>query len=503
MEKKKSPKSRTITKSKYINGVQCPAYLWLEMNEPERIPPMNSAVIHRMEQGKIFGELATKLFPEGVKIETEDFMKNIERTKELVELKERIELFEAGFLFERKDGKIYARIDILKPASENSWDIIEVKSGTRVKDINLADIVFQKYVCEKAGLKINSCIIAHANNEYVFNNKLNIEKLVVLENVDNLIEEMYESVEGNLKRFFEIIQLPECPKVTKEDILTAEYNNVAIDEFYDSLPEENVFQLYRIFKKNALELYEKGIIQIKDIPENFKLNDKQKIQKKCCDEKCNHIDKKEIKSFLNNLKYPLYYLDFETFNEVIPRYNGTKPYQQIPFQFSLHIIEKKGDKPKHISFLAEGNKDPRKDFVKALKENLGNKGSIVVYNESFEKRILRECCEMFSENKEWCNKLFERFVDLLEIFRGFSYYSPKQKGSASIKDVLPIFSKDVKYSDLVIKNGEDASLSYLKSCVLGEASSEEREKIREALERYCELDTYAEVILVDELEKAC
>jgi len=249
-----------------------------------------------------------------------------------------------------------------------------------------------------------------------------------------------------------------------------------------------------------MELYQRGVIKIKDLPDNFKLTDKQKIQRKQAGTNTHHADKDKIKSFLDSLEYPLYYLDFETFSTVIPLFDGAKPYQQIPFQFSLHVVKKKGDKPKHITFLADGGKDPREDFIKELKKSLGNKGDIVVYNERFERGRIKECAESFPEFEEWSQKILDRIVDLLHPFKNFHFYHPKQKGSASIKKVLPIFSNDVKYDDLVITNGEDASISYYKSHY-SNVPANEKAKIREALEKYCELDTFAEIVLVEELEK--
>ena len=434
-------------------------------------------------------------------IPTQDFDENLKRTKKL--LQERKPLFEAGFNFETEDGQIFARIDILRPVGKDKWDIIEVKSGTKIKDINIHDVSFQKYVCEKGGIKVNKCILCHINSDYVLHGKINPNELFILEEVDDQVSDLYGGVGDKIKELFEVVKLSECPRITCKDILNTEYSNVAIDDFYDSLPEENVFQLYRIFTKKALELYEQGIIQIKDIPSAYKLNDKQKIQKACSEKGCTHVDKAEISKFIKRLVYPLYYLDFETYNTVLPIFEGTKPYQQIPFQFSLHIVESPGAKPKHISFLADGKEDPRPKFIQTLKDNLGETGSIVVYNEGFEKRILRECCEALPEFESWCGGILNRVIDLLTPFREFHFYHPKQSGSASIKKVLPIFSQDVNYHDLIIQNGEDASLSYLRSHVGGEVSPEEKKKIREALEKYCELDTYAEIVLVDELEKMC
>jgi len=484
-----------ITKSKYINGVQCPAYLWIQTNNPSKIPELNDEAKHRMETGILVGKFATKLYPQGINV-PKNYKENISETQVL--LKKRKPLFEPGFQFETLEGQTYARIDILLPAGKDQWDIIEVKSGTKIKPINLHDVSFQRYVCEKVGLKIRKCFLCHINNEFLKDGKIKPKDFFTIENVDEQVEELYPEVEVKIKSLFEVIKLRKCPQVTKEDILVTEYANIAIDEFYDSLPEENVFQMYRIRKKKALELYEQGIKTIKEIPTDFKLNGKQQIQKNCTDCGEPHTDKKEIKEFLDKLKYPLYYLDFETFSTAIPIFDHTKPYQQIPFQYSLHIVKKKGAKPEHISYLADGTKDPRKEFLKSLKDNLGDKGSIVVYYQSFEVGRIEECVEACPKFSIWSEGILDRIMDLHHPFGSFHFYHPKQKGSASIKKVLPVFSEDVKYDDLVITNGADASLSYYKSH-FEEVPIEEKVKIREALERYCELDTWAEIVLVEKL----
>ncbi|MBU0761069.1 MAG: DUF2779 domain-containing protein, partial [Nanoarchaeota archaeon] len=465
---------------------------------PDKIPPFSDPAKHRMEEGTRVGEFATKLYAKGIHIPTKDFKENLTKTKDL--LKKRKPLFEPGFKYTTPNGDIFARVDILLPVGKDKWDIIEVKSRTSVKDLNLHDVAFQKYLLEKCGLKIRKYFLCHVNSEFVKNGEIKPKDFFIVEDVCEGVDELYGGVEGNIKGFFEIIALKKCPKVTKEDILNSEYSNVAVDEFYDSLPEENVFELCGIRKQKALELYEKGIIKIKDIPPNVKLTSKQVIQKKCSLNGKNHEECDEIRNFLNKLEHPLYYLDFETFSTVIPLFDKTKPYQAVPFQFSLHIVKKKDDKPKHISFLADGRTDPRNTFLQALKDNLGGKGSIVVYNEGFEKGRIKECIESFPEFEKWGQKILERIMDLLHPFKKFHFYHPKQKGGAGLKKVLPIFSKDVKYDDLVISNGLDASVSYYKSH-FEDVPAGEKAKIREALEKYCELDTYAEIVLVEELEK--
>ena len=209
-----------------------------------------------------------------------------------------------------------------------------------------------------------------------------------------------------------------------------------------------------------------------------------------------HKDKEKIKSFLDGLSYPIYYLDFETINPAIPKFEGMRPYQRIPFQFSLHIQEKEGGELKHISFLAEGINDSRPKFMQALKDNLGDKGDILVYNQSFEKGVMNEGAIAFPEFREWYDKnILLRVKDLWDVFRNFWYYNSEQKGSASIKYVLPVLSK-LKYSDLEIKKGDVASYEWERITFLENVSDEEKLRVRKALEKYCGLDTMAEVEII-------
>ena len=298
------------------------------------------------------------------------------------------------------EDNLFSRADILLPVGVDEWDIIEVKSGTKVKDINIHDVSFQKYVYEKAGLKIRNCILMHINNQYVKDGEIEPEEFFIQTNITEHVVKFSEGIENRTESMFEVIKGAE-PEFSVDDILTIEYDNICLDEFKENLPEDNVFQMYRMFTKKKVELYKDGFVKMTDIPEEVKLNDKQKIQRKLAFDDGKYIDKIGIKNFLNNLKYPIYYLDFETINPAIPKFNGMNPYQRIPFQFSLHIQEKPNGKLKHISFLAEGTSDPRPKFMQALKDNLGNEGSILVYNQGFEKGVLNECSTALPEFREW------------------------------------------------------------------------------------------------------
>jgi hypothetical protein len=486
--------SKILTKSNYLIGLQCPKLLWITKNDTARIPEPDKVTESKFNEGDQLGVLATKVFENGIDLADLDFQENLDKTKNA--LLERKPIFEAGFLVDN----LFSRADILLPVGEDEWDIIEVKSSTKIKELNLCDVSFQKYVYKKAGLKIRNCILMHVNNQYVKSGEIEASELFILADISEDVKEYASKIENSIKKMLEIIEGLE-PEFSVDDILTTEYDNICLDEFMDSLPEHNVFRIYKMFKKKCVELYKDGYSRITDIPENIKLNDKQKIQRRLAFDGGKHIDKKGIGKFLTNLKYPIYYLDFETINPAIPKFDGMKPYQRIPFQFSLHIQESEGGDLKHVSFLAEGRDDPRKNFLESLKGNLGETGSILVYNQGFEKGVFNECTTALPEFRKWYEEnILPRIKDLWDVFKDFSYYNPKQNGSTSIKYVLPVLS-NLSYSEMDIKNGALASLEY-ERVTYTDVQEAEKIKVRDALEKYCELDTLAEVEIVKGLRDA-
>ena len=484
-----------LSKSKYLAGLQCPKYLWILFHEPGKIPEVDQATQHRFDQGHLVGELAKLLYPKGIDIPSNNFMGNIKKTKEMLKLKK--PLFEPGF----KPGNIFARADILNPVQDNKWDIIEVKSSTQVKDINLHDLSFQKYCYGQEGIRIGKCFLMHINNQYVRDGEINPKEFFIAEDVTSEVRELSKEVKERIEGMFKIIDRKVCPEIGINAQCSDPYDCALSADCWSHLPENSVFDLYR-GGKTSFELYESGIRAIKDIPDDCKLSSNQEIQKECEKTGKPYINKIKISNFLRQLEYPLYFLDFETYNTSIPQYDGLKPYQQIPFQFSLHILKSIDSEAEHYSFLALGDKDPRLDFLLSLKKVISKKGSVVVYNQAFEKRILNELCTAFPEQKEWIYPVIDRLVDLLVPFRSFYYYHPKQQGSASIKKVLPAVTGKT-YDDLEIAGGETASLQYLyiaHGATDGTMPNEEEiKKIRDDLEKYCCLDTEGMVEIVKKL----
>ncbi|MDD5702226.1 MAG: DUF2779 domain-containing protein, partial [Dehalococcoidales bacterium] len=313
-----------LSKSKYLNGLQCPKYLWVLFNEPEKVPEVDAATQHTFDQGHRVGELAKKLFPEGIDIPADDFTENIRQTRELLELRK--PLFEAGIAAEN----IYCRPDILNPVCEDGWDIIEVKSSAQVKDVNIEDVSFQRFCCRKAGLKVNRCFLMHINNEYVRYGEIDPGQLFIIEDITDEVEERSAGISECVDAMHEIISSPNCPEMIIGTRCSDPYGCPLQEECWSFLPECSVFDL-RGTNRKKLDLFNSGILLIKDIPEDVKLSRQQQIQKECALTGETYIQKEEINTFLATLQYPLYYLDFETIDPAIPLFDGTRPYQTIPF----------------------------------------------------------------------------------------------------------------------------------------------------------------------------
>ncbi len=489
------PFSPFISKSKYLSGLQCHKLLWFYYNAKDQIPAVDAQTQAIFDQGHLVGELAKKLYPNGIEIAgaARDFGKIIELSKK--SLSHRQPLFEAAF----KSGDAYARADILNPVGKNDWEIVEVKSSTEVKEVNLHDLALQRYAYEGAGLSITRCFILHINNEYLRKGEIEPEKLFTKAEVTNEVGDLLRSVPANLRIMQDVIRQKKFPEIEIGPHCNDPYGCPLQELCWKFLPENNPLTLYYFNKTKAFELIHDGHLDIQKLPASVGLGDKQKIQVDALRTQKPHINKEGIQEFLEGLEYPLYYLDFETFGTAIPLYDDVRPYEQIPFQFSLHIVDSEGKKPRHESYLADGKHDPRPEVLHKLRALLGKKGSIVAYNAPFEKDKLKKASDMFTEYTSWYQSLEQRFVDLLAPFRSFHYYHPDQHGSASIKAVLPALTGK-SYEGLGIAEGGTASLEYLR-VTFGDVDEKERQKIRHQLDEYCALDTEGMIWIVEKLGK--
>ena len=480
-----------ISKGKFIHGIQCLKLLWTEYNNKKAIPSPTVFSLEIMKQGLAVGELARELFPDGIKIEWSRDPFEVEKAS-LAALKKKKPVFEAGLTHERG----YAIADILEPSKGGKWNIIEVKSTTDVKEDHLYDVAFQKYIYEGKGLKIDNCFVLHLNRDYHRGKELDLKDLFVKHDVTERIEEYGAKTDLFLKKMAQVLDGEEPPvEVGKQCKGCALEKNC-----WSFLPSDHVFML-RNRKDASWALMEKGILSMKNIPEDFELNDKHAIQVTCHKSGSPNINKEEIKTFLERIEYPLYLLDFETVAPAVPMFFNCRPYEDVPFQFSLHVVETAASAPKHYQFLWKDLSDPRKALLKELKSLLKEKGSVMAYNAAFEIKCLKNCADACPEYSYWFEKLKTRFIDLLEPFKKLDYYHPRQEGSASMKYVLPALT-GISYQGMEIAEGGMARIEYMRAAYDEGTPEEEKQRIYGALEEYCELDTKGMIDILGVLQKA-
>jgi hypothetical protein len=485
-----------LSKSTFLMGRQCSKLLWFRYNAKDQIPAPDEAQQAVFDQGTEVGELAQQLFPGGTVVApgiiTPDEV--IAATQKAIQT--RRPLYEAAFVF--YGG--YARTDILVPVAGGAWDLVEVKSTTSLKEeVHLPDIAFQAFVLTGAGIKLRKCFLAHINNEFVRHGPIDPQKVFTLEDVTKPVSALSRDIEEQIDAMQHVIGAKSHPEIQIGPHCDNPYTCALHDHCWSFLPEASVFTLYRGGAK-SFTLLQQGIQKLADIPADVTLTDNQAIQRAALLAGKPHIDRDALAAFLGQLEYPVSYLDFETIGTAIPLFDGVKPYQQVPFQYSLHIVRQPGAKSRfdHRQFLAEGTADPRPEFMRQLRADLPETGSVVAYNAGFETGRLKECCELLPEYKPWLRKVTPRIVDLLLPFRGFRYHHPNQNGSNSMKAVLPALTGQ-GYEKLAIQEGGAASREFLR-VTYGQVTSAERRRVRRDLEEYCGLDTLGMVQIVDKIK---
>jgi hypothetical protein len=265
------------------------------------------------------------------------------------------------------------------------------------------------------------------------------------------------------------------------------------------VPEYSIFNISRLLWDKKWELYNMNILELKDIPEDFPLSDKQweQVQSEVNQEAI--IDKENIKSFVDDLQYPLYFMDFETFATAVPLFDNSGPYKPLVFQYSLHVLRSKDGPLGHKEFLAEGDgNDPRLRFIERLIEDCGQEGDVLVYNIGFERSKLTNLAEVYPEHEEAIMQIVDRLKDLMLPFQKKWYYTPAMRGSYSIKEVLPAMVPELSYGDLNIQEGGTASSTF--AAIMTGDFNGDVEQTRKDLLDYCKLDTFAMVEILNKLK---
>jgi hypothetical protein len=490
-----------LSKSLFIKALQCPKSLWLKKYKKEVLTLPDSQTISVLETGNIVGDLACDLFAGGKEVPYEDttFKEKITLTRQWMDAGVD-SIYEATFEYEG----ILVMVDILTKC-EDGWQIYEVKSSTSLKDVYIHDVAIQHYVLSGCGLKIAKTSVVLIDNSYIRSDELEVDKLFKIINVDEEVSIYLEDIPTYHDSFVSVLQDSENePDVDIGYHCNHPYECDAKEYCWKrqrDIPEYSVFDVFTLGRNSkALKLYHDGIVDVKDIPDDFTLTENQSLAVNSWKMDRAYIDKEKISSFLNNLTYPIYHLDFETYQEAIPSFKGITPFEQIPFQYSLHIEHEDG-RLEHREFLAKKGKDPREQLVESLVKDIPDGVMLMAYNSSFEKMVLKNLGKSFTKYKEHLDSYIENIIDLAEPFQKRYYYLPQMKGKYSIKIVLPLLVPDMAkaYKDLsLVSNGGEAMNTFP---ILKDMDNEKRAKYREALLEYCKLDTLAMVKVLEKLKK--
>ena len=483
----------SLSKSTYCNGLQCKKMIWLLKNKLYEKGEDSSDYIK--EKGIEVHDVGKNYFGDHIEIEyNDDLQKMVDETKKLLK-NNNLVITEASFIYNNN----FCSIDILKKENDK-YEIYEIKGTNKLKDIHIDDVSFQYFVLKNLGLKVTKCSLLLINSDYKRKGSLELKKLFKEIDITKEVKEKQREVKNNIDSINNCLYEAE-PNIDLGEYCFLPYACPFFNYCTKKLPEKNVFKIRKLKKDIKLKLYKDKVYSFEDAL-NSDIDDYYKIQ-------LNHeindlddqIDKEKIKEFMDTLSYPLYFLDFETFSSTIPLYDDSKPNEQIPFQYSLHYIEKINGELKHKEFLSESGIDPRRKLAEQLVKDIPLNVCTLAYNMKFEKSVIHNLAEIYPDLEEHLMNIYYNIKDLMIPFEKRYYYNKDMDGSYSIKYVLPALFKDddrLNYHNLdLIQNGVDAMTSFKD---LENKSEKEQEYIRERLLRYCELDTYAMVKIYEKLK---
>jgi hypothetical protein len=484
--------------------------------------PLSEFEQHLIEAGNMVEQKARERFPGGVPVESrgEDALN---KTRDLLKNKTET-IYQASF----SDGTLFAAVDILKQDKKGELSIYEVKASSSskldsdedeeesdegddvidftdpkalekyrkelLKDHHLYDLAFQVYLARKVGYTVTGAYLVRLNKKYVRGMDIDLEKLFVIEDVIKYVDEVLPRVEAEVKEMTKLLTSSKEPHGPCCCIYKGRSKHcTTFSEHNKEVPKYSVHDLTAIgrSKKKLCELIDSGIYDILNIPDDFEFGKKIEKQVRIHKRGKEEIDHEAIRTALESLQFPLYFLDYESFNPAIPRFVGYKPYQQIPFQFSVHRLDTPTAELVHEEFLYTGRDDPSPLFALALREKIGKVGNVVVWNKTFEQsHVNKHLAIRIPEYADFLNDINSRMFDLMTIFSKQLHIHPDFHGSASIKKVLPVLCPKLSYKELEIGNGSEAMNTWNRLVTEG-ASDDEKVKIKRAMLEYCGLDTYA------------
>ncbi len=486
-----------ISKSDYMLFLRHPAWLWIKKHAKHLLPPVDAALQARFDEGHAFEPYAEALFADLVRLGFTDFASYQALTTDTAQAWQNGAKAIAQGRYE--DGPITCISDIVCRDSD-SFVLTEIKSGTSVKPEHTFDLAFQKVVLEGAGFPISRCEVAHVNRDYVKAGEIDPQALVAITDITDAVAEQLDNTRARIEQALGVAASNSMPDPAPERARLKSYDQwLEIREKLDPpLASESIHRLPFINAKQASELIEAGITTIDAIDDPSVLGKSTQRYLRAWAHGARTIDHDALAQFLGEISYPVYYFDYETSQSLLPPWDGTRPYQQVPFQYSLHIQREPGGEIEHREYLHRDASNPMAALLERLREDVGDTGSILVWYEGFEKSRNKEMAAAYPEYAPFLNDLNARVLDLMKPFSDEVINDPAFKGSASIKAVLPALLPELSYGDLDIQEGASAARLW-KEVTLVNPDAPEREKVYADLVAYCTRDTWAMVAIHKEL----
>ncbi|MEW6408663.1 MAG: DUF2779 domain-containing protein [Nitrospirota bacterium] len=477
---------RSVSKEIFLNAFACPTLGWLLRSGRVAKTELTLGEKFRIEQGIEIGRRARELYPDGLLIHDMDIMSASKKTKSMMNDPNVSTIFEGTFLI---DGFV-ARADILKRKGK-SWWLIEVKSSVNDKEEFIDDMAYTSMVIDRCGFNISNVSLLLVSKDF----RLGMENKKLFVEIDHTGEVLIQVEE--FKPFWQQIEEITRAQIKPEPQLLFECRKCEIfKECIGKDIENHIFNIPRLTQSKFDELTERGIACIEDIPDGFRLTENQVIVRDCVQTKKPFVGY-ELKSVLKSIRWPAYYLDFETVTTAIPLYRDIAPYTQIPTQYSIHKCSKPGHIIDHKEYLADPNKDCRRELTEKLISDLKGEGSIIIYS-NFEKAVINSLGKLYADLLQKLNSLIDWMIDLEAIIRK-NYYHPGFHGGTSIKNTLPVLVPDMSYDDLEIADGDSAMAAFAYLALGKYNEAREIESTKRGLLEYCKQDTLAMVRLHKQL----
>ncbi len=491
-----------ITKTDYLEYTFCKKNLWLKKHKPELFEDVELSDFEKkiIEEGNIADEEARHLFPLGILVDRHG-QDAVDDTKQYIKKKQKV-IFQATFA----EDVFFIRADILVYDKEkDGYELYEVKASNDVKRKEphhyINDLAFQKSVIEKSGLNIVKTGVIHLNREYKKVGKIDYHQLFVTVDLTGEVLENQEKVQGQMEDIKTYLNMPEqkgCECLYRgrnAQCTTFKYSN-------PDVPDYSVHDINRIgaSKKLLYDWIDKGIYSLEDIDNANELTGAKKAQYDACLIDKPIVDQTAIKKTLDKLVFPLYFFDYEGFVSAIPMFDGFGAYEQIPFQYSLHIMQEDGNIEHREFLITNPEGDLTRPLVERMKQDIDPNGTTIAWYSSYEKQRNTKLAELHPDYAEFLESINENMFDLMTIFSKNYYIDPAFKGSFSIKKVLPVIVPELTYKSLNISKGDQASERW-ERLISKDTPLEEKKQIEEDLLIYCKMDTWAMVKIYEFLKR--